>query len=502
MTVRLALIVGIPAAVYACTGADPVLSAQADGGAATDAGDGPDGAVDGSTTPGSWASTFGSARGDRMLDAKVDAAGNTYVLGASAGPLVGPGGEPSLPIAGDYFVARVDADGRLRWAKSLAAGSGATLEEPHLALGDTRVLLSIPWNKNAANGLIRIADVEVGSESSGAHDTAIASLAAEDGRAVVTRNISAGEARRVELVIGAGPTDSAVLFGRLQAEVNLGGPPLPASYLTFGMTPAFDGVVFRQPLGGNGPAGGVDITSTADNTVVVTGRVAPGRALHGETAAPSMVATSTASFVSEIAPYLGFRTVFTTRLAPLAPPDAPGDRHVVAEHTAVAPEARVTVGTFRGFASFGNDVSVQIDDGKGEAYGGYVAALDGDGKARKALALLDGDAIGGSRRVAIAKDGSIIVAATFSGTARHGVGDVPSAGSTDGIVTVYDAALAPLRVHHLGGAGLDSVRGLGVAPDGTVIVAGELTGTVTLPGGQRAVAQAGVTSLYVTRFKP
>jgi hypothetical protein len=97
--------------------------------------------------------------------------------------------------------------------------------------------------------------------------------------------------------------------------------------------------------------------------------------------------------------------------------------------------------------------------------------------------------------VAIAPDGTVIAAGSFSGTANFGRGARTSAGSTDAFVVAYNAAGTALWDRTFGSTGSDSGAGVAAAPTGEVVVAGTFAGTVNF-GGTSATTAAGSGDAY------
>lgn len=83
---------------------------------------------------------------------------------------------------------------------------------------------------------------------------------------------------------------------------------------------------------------------------------------------------------------------------------------------------------------------------------------------------------GGANDVAIADDGSIYIVGHFDGTAMFGAGlslVSQNGGFSDGFVAKYDPTGAVSWVRQIGGTSHDYARAVAIAPDGSVLVAGE-----------------------------
>jgi len=86
--------------------------------------------------------------------------------------------------------------------------------------------------------------------------------------------------------------------------------------------------------------------------------------------------------------------------------------------------------------------------------------------------------------VGIDSAGDVFVAGTFRGSMTVGSTTLTTSGNADWFVVKYTAAGALVWAKHLGGASDDVVTAIAVAPDGSMILAGRFSGTASFGGSQ------------------
>jgi hypothetical protein len=99
--------------------------------------------------------------------------------------------------------------------------------------------------------------------------------------------------------------------------------------------------------------------------------------------------------------------------------------------------------------------------------------------------------------VAVDATGNLLVAGTFSETARFDDRTATSAGATDAFLARYDSAGAAVWVRSFGGAMADFGTGVALDQGGDAFVTG--TFITALASGSTAVAGAGAADLFVAR---
>lgn len=106
--------------------------------------------------------------------------------------------------------------------------------------------------------------------------------------------------------------------------------------------------------------------------------------------------------------------------------------------------------------------------------------------------------------IAVAPNGDLVMAGTFTGTMNLGGAPMGSAGGADAWVARYSAAGTFRWSTKLGGIGADLAAGVAVDPNGDVYVVGSFVGPVDFGGGSRSNARggylvklAGATGAYV-----
>jgi hypothetical protein len=154
----------------------------------------------------------------------------------------------------------------------------------------------------------------------------------------------------------------------------------------------------------------------------------------------------------------------------------------------------VVTGTLDGAADFGGGrlKSAGLTDV-------FVAKLDPEGKhlwSRRFGDTAEQEAGG----VAVALDGSVVLAGSFEGTVDFGGGILTSSGEDDVFVAKLDAAGKHLWSKRFGDAHAQHGRAVAVDAAGNVVLAGDAHGAIDLGADTRASPDA--TSPFVARFDP
>jgi hypothetical protein len=129
----------------------------------------------------------------------------------------------------------------------------------------------------------------------------------------------------------------------------------------------------------------------------------------------------------------------------------------------------------------------------------YVAKLDKDGKHvwSKSFGGAGADEVSA---LALAPDGSILVAGKSFGPLDLGGGVMPPLGDADAFLMKLDASGKHVWSKRFGDVGLDTANAVGATATGDVWVAGYFHGTIDFGGGQ--VESHGKADLFVARFAP
>lgn len=101
-------------------------------------------------------------------------------------------------------------------------------------------------------------------------------------------------------------------------------------------------------------------------------------------------------------------------------------------------------------------------------------------------------------QVAVASNGDIVLAGTFSNTVNFGGGAFTSAGSDDIVVARFTSAGVHIWSKQYGGTSSDAAVGLALASNGDVVVCGNYSGTTNFGGGART--SAGGTDIFVVKL--
>jgi len=105
-----------------------------------------------------------------------------------------------------------------------------------------------------------------------------------------------------------------------------------------------------------------------------------------------------------------------------------------------------------------------------------------------------------ARAVAVAPDGSILVAGQFDGELPIGSDLLYAEGPSDAFLARLSPLGEPLWAQRIGSPGFDAATGVAVDRDGNVTVVGELGGSVTFDGGR--LSARGGEDLFAISFTP
>ncbi len=174
-----------------------------------------------------------------------------------------------------------------------------------------------------------------------------------------------------------------------------------------------------------------------------------------------------------------------------------GDSGAAQNGTAVAVDSQgnvIITGDIAGTTDFGGggltsagvaDFFIAKFDKDGNHLWSHIA---GDSKAQNGLAL----AVGPNDEIAVS--GSFVGGMDFNGAAiTNGTG-----ASTDAFVAVYDKDGNIMWAKGFGDASAQSARGVSIAPNGDVVIVGDLAGTIDFGGG--GLTSAGGTDIFLARF--
>jgi hypothetical protein len=185
--------------------------------------------------------------------------------------------------------------------------------------------------------------------------------------------------------------------------------------------------------------------------------------------------------------------------------DCVWDRHLASDNAVAADDILLDgdgnvylVGVFGGTVSLGGPKGIHSTAGQGDV---FVAKYSADG-APIWSARHGGGGQDVARRIALAPDGTVVVAGEFGGTASFGTGDLGSAGSQDAFVARFSPGGAPTWSARIGGGGFDIADGVAIGADGALFIAGRFSQTVDFGGGLMLSAVSEATDGFLLRLTP
>lgn len=250
-------------------------------------------------------------------------------------------------------------------------------------------------------------------------------------------------------------------------------------------------------FGGTGVDLPADIAATPDGGAVITGTISSGASCGGRT-------TLT----------LGTRDAFLAKISAggacewLIAIGGPGESED-ARDVLVEPNGDILViGGFVGTVDFDQSMGTSLLTSRGG--GDVFVARYGDDGAFKGVTQFGGAGEEVGTTLARSSSGDVIVGGEFTGSASFGAGSTPivlvSAGETDFFLAGLAPSLSLQWAVRGGGTGSEYLtrNGLLFEPGGTLVLAGQFSGTADLDGGPGTaiVISQGGSDIFVTRFGP
>jgi len=432
-----------------------------------------------------WGALFGNTDAQAPAAITTDAGGNAIVAGTFAGAI--DFGNGALVSGGgtDAFVAKLDPSGKALW--SVRIGDVGAERGTSVAVDDAGDVVTA--------GTFTSITLDLGSESvanGGGTDGFVAKLDGTTGDPLWF--VALGyDGTQVPTSVAVDADGGVLLGGHFTGDLGCYGSPAvcpSAMGGTDGFLVRFDfGGVSSSVVGfgslGNDRVNGLALDA-AGNAVVV-GTFAFSGQWGDVTLSTSGVADQNL-FIAKLAP--NGATIWAKGLGDAGSQDA----------SAVAIDAQgnaVVTGTTSGLLSFGGNV----DDIGGDGERAFVVQLSAAGTP---IWLRDFGSADGSATVlavAVGGAGNVALAGSFSGTVSFGTGGLGAAGTTDAFLVKLDPSGGPLWAKSFGKPSFaDAGQGVAFAPDGDVLLAATIQGSVDFGLGE--LTSAGSSDMGAAAFAP
>lgn len=425
-----------------------------------------------------WIVSWPTTGGDDAIG-KLGPGGAT-VAGTFQGTITFPGKEATAPVGGhDSYVVRIDPTGQIAWS---------TIFEDTESVWITGVDVD-------ANGRVIAAgrftgDLTIGAQtmSSVAGIQGFVALLGSDGAPLWARAIGPTSGSTDVWSAGFFPDGAVWIAGEHNQAFDIDGVTIPAAGsgdLYVAKLAAADGkLVWSRGLGGtdveflfnaaSDPAGDLLLSGVyAGDLDFGTGTLPPGPADGYGFLAKLSGADGTATFAREVGAALGYVTG--------------------------APDGFYFAGTLNGTADFGGGELSTSNDLP------VVAAYGPTGDFRWTGMYGDAETVAPAAALPDASTGGLAAAWAVSGAFDFGEGPVSILGGEDVFLGAFPADESSPRIHHLGGAGVQSPHSVSLGKDGGALVVGHFNGTFS-PGpvdsGDASVTSQGVTDAFVLFLAP
>lgn len=268
--------------------------------------------------------------------------------------------------------------------------------------------------------------------------------------------------------ISVAPSGATIVSGIFRNEIELGGQVLRSrgegDIFIASIAPSGD-YLWVQHVGSTGEDNTFDLTTDAEGDIYLSGWFS------------DTVRFGDVELVSR-----GDADMFVARLAPdgttrwaraFGGPENDGGNELFVLANGEIAVAALTQGDF-----VAGGKSYRFGGGRGDS---LVVRLDPRGQVRW-VTQFDGRGTELMRSVAMNDSGEVFVGFQFRGELRAGARTLKSRGGFDGAIFKLDSSGAPSWGHQVSGKGMDNVRGLAPAPNGSVYAAGRMAGVVDLFG--------------------
>jgi hypothetical protein len=247
-------------------------------------------------------------------------------------------------------------------------------------------------------------------------------------------------------------------------------------------SPCLVALLLVAACGDSKPSGRAEGASSGDRAADRVGAKAPPT---GQAVAPTPTTPATAPPLPADA---GEHTGAHRLSIRLGGPEADAGRAI-----AVGPDGGLAVGGYlRGAAELGGAKLAAV-----EGADGLIASLDATGKVRWARTL-GGKGDDAVEAVAVAADGAVVAAGAFSYTIDMPDGALASKGADDVMVVAFAPDGTRRWARRFGGDDVDAANGVAIATDGAIYVVGELGGAATI--GSSKLESAGLSDLLVIKL--
>ncbi|MFO1272442.1 MAG: DUF6519 domain-containing protein [Rubrivivax sp.] len=432
-----------------------------------------------------WARRIGAAGDDTVRALGADGEGNIVVAGAFEGALDAAGvtavgaGTSSRGV----YLAKLAADGSVRWVKAFAAGAGSQAQSIALHAQSGRIAL--------AGSFVGSIDFGAGHSLAGAGGRhAFIACFGADGSCRWAQNFG-GSSQDIGYAVAVDPTGHALLAGCFTDRIRFGTTELPGSGRLDAFVARFgldDGsFVWARSFGAAGYDVGHAIACDSAGNVFVSGFF-QGSMVVGDGHPPLTSGGKSDVFVLKLDAQ--GRTLWAAGYG--------GTASDYGRAIAVDREGHLLVtGAFQGQLRFGATVAPLVAGG---GYDIYLARLSGaDGSALWSKSFPAASAQQG-RAIAADAAGRVLLAGEFSGRLDLGGGVLVAEHDSDAFVALFDGDGQHLYSLRCGGGGAELGRAVAALPGGGIALGGSFVGSATIGGV--ALAGRGGREAFVLALGP
>lgn len=424
-----------------------------------------------------WAFAAGGAKNDKTRCVTTDAAGNVFLAGEVTDEV--KFGDTTLKSAGgmDFFVAKLDRDGRFLWAQ---LGGGGKVDRGYGVATDAA-------GNCYVTGHYESTDAEFSGTklpNRGEYDLFLAKYSAAGKLEWI--QTAGGAGYDYGHAIGVDPKGDVVITGAVVGDAEFGGQPFPnakGSHPFCAKYHADGSLVWARVATGSAGGSGHGMAVDGAGHIYLAGLSSGSGDFGGK---PLVTPKGSSSLLAKLSPAGDVLWIAQNF----------GDASCLFHEMTCDREGRLWAsGMFKGTARFGEESFTAAGEKNSDA---FLCHYDTNGQLLWTR-VGAGPAIDYGLGVATDGKGNCFLTGEFTDTFKLAGAELTSRGSTDVYVAKFDAKGGLLWLQQAGGERGDNAYTIACDPAGDLILAGSFGGTAAF--GKASVTSAGGNDLYAAKLR-